>query len=92
MDRDTPDVARDQLDLSGVDTRADHEAEDLDRVADGRRTQHRALGPVEEGQHAVAGGLDEPSPVAIDGHRRLAVVLSDEVSPARRPKLLRTAG
>jgi hypothetical protein len=92
VDRDSPDVTRDGLDLSGVNAGPDRETQVLDGVADGSRAPNCALGPVELGEHAVAGGLDESSPMAIDRRRGLAVVLSDEVTPARSAKLVGAAG
>src|SRR5436309_901416 len=82
MDRDPADVAGDHLNLSGVDAGSDREAQALGGVADGSRGPNGALGSVELGEHAVAGGLDELSPLAIDRRRGLAVVLSDDITPA----------
>jgi hypothetical protein len=45
VDRDSPDIVRDRLDLSGVNARADREAEALGLVTDGCRASNRALGP-----------------------------------------------
>ena len=72
-----------------MDAGSDREADSHGRIADGSRAPNGALGPVELGEHAIAGGLDESSPVAIDGSRGLAIVLSDEVAPGRGAKLFR---
>src|SRR2546422_659009 len=73
VDRDPPDVARDRLDLSGVDAGSDRQAKALRRVADGSRSPNRALSRVKLGQYAVSGGLDESSLMAIDRGRGLAI-------------------
>jgi len=81
VDRDSPDVARDRLDLSGMDAGADRQAKALGRVTDGSRPPNRALGAVELSEHAVASGLDESSLMAINRGRGFTIVLSDEVTP-----------
>src|SRR5687768_13429747 len=75
-----------------MDAGADRQAEGLGRVADGCCGTNGALGPVELGEHAVAGGLDESSSMAIDRHRGLAIVLAHEVTPWPSAKLRRAAG
>ena len=75
-----------------MDAGSNLEAKAVRRLADRGRTADSALGPVELGEHAVAGGLYESSPMPIDRRRGLAVVLADEVAPARGAELARTAG
>jgi hypothetical protein len=84
VDGDPAQIARDSLDLAGVDAGPDHQADALGRVADGSCAAHGKLRPVESREHAVAGRLHEPCAMPVDRRCGLAVVLSDEVAPARR--------
>jgi hypothetical protein len=92
VDCDATDVTRDRLDFSGMDTSANGEAKSLSGFAYRGRAPNCALGPVELGEHTIAGRFDEAALVAIDRRRRLAIVLPDEVTPALGPKLGRAAG
>src|SRR6266566_7715267 len=92
VDRYATDVTCDLLDLSGMNASADRQAEAVGCVADGSRGPNGALSPVELGENAIAGGLDQASPMAIDGGGHLAIVVANKVTPARGAKLLCSAG
>src|SRR5512132_1737407 len=66
VDGDPTDAVAAQLDLAGVQARPELQADAGQLVPEGDRTADRAAGPVEGGQDAVAGGLDQPAVELLD--------------------------
>ena len=64
VDRHAPNVVADELDLAGVETRPDLQAEGPERIRQGQRAADGAGRAVEDGQEPVAGGADLASGVA----------------------------
>jgi hypothetical protein len=58
VDGDPPDVVAAQLDLAGVQARADMQADAGQLVPDGGRAADPPAGPAERGQDAVTGRMD----------------------------------
>src|ERR687895_2915586 len=85
MDGDAPDVVFEHLDLARVQPRADLNAERSDALADGDRRADSAIGPVEGGEHAIAGAVHLPSAMSIELPSDDDVVGMEELPPPAVP-------
>src|SRR5512132_3378777 len=79
VDRDPTDVIAAQLDLASVQARPDVQADAGQLVAEGGRAADPPAGPVEGGQDAVTGGLDQLAVELLDRLAHPAEELLDQV-------------
>jgi signal transduction histidine kinase len=79
---DAADIGAADLHLAGVQARADLHADPAQPVAQGGGAADAAARPVEDGQHAVPGRLDQPTAEAVDQLAGEPVVGVQQLAPA----------